>query len=318
MPIGDSRLQIEPQEIPMLTLTSILATVLSVVGFVINALRKKYLREMTLPDGSPTIDESVTRPMLAMARTCAKLCRAIYGRREDLPELLAIDGWKFDRVIASNDLSAVCGIVYRDDGPAPSAIVIWRGTNILNRAQVRSNATTQQVVCGVIPGLVHAGIAEQFSRVNREVLQAIRWHVQRGRKVFLAGHSQGGALATLTLASMRINGLRSAGTITFGSMRVGDEEFAEYARGAAGFADFGHMRFRNNNDIVPLVPPFNAGYCHTGEELYIWPGSMITKNPGWLLSAIQRIKPMLSGVFGDGIADHSMDEYCRHLDAVRI
>ena len=302
----------------MLTLSSVFATVLSVVGFVINALRKKYLKEMTLADGSPTIDESVTRPMLAMARTCAKLCRAIYGRREDLPQLVAIDGWKFDRVVTSHDLSTVCGIVYRDDGPAPSAIVVWRGTNILNRAQVRANARTEQIVCGVIPGLVHAGVAEQFSAVQREVLAAIRWHVQRGRKVFLAGHSQGGALATLTLAAMRINGFRSAGTITFGSMRVGDLDFAEYARGAERLSDFGHMRFRNNNDIVPLVPPFNAGYTHAGEELYIWPGSMITKNPGWLLKTIQRVKPILCGVFGDGIADHSMEEYCRHLDAVRI
>jgi hypothetical protein len=318
MPIGDCRLKIEPQEIPMLTFTSFIAAVFSVAGLVINALRKKYLREMTLPDGSPTIDESVTRPMLAMARTCAKLCRAVYGRREDLPQLLAIDGWKYDRVIASEDLSTVCGIVYRDDGPAPSAIVVWRGTNILNRAQVRANARADQIVCGVIPGLVHAGVAEQFSWVHRQVLAAIRWHAQQGRKVFLAGHSQGGALATLTLASMRINGLRSAGTITFGSMHVGNLEFAEYASGAACLSAFGHMRFRNNNDIVPLVPPFSAGYTHAGDELYIWPGSMITKNPSWLLKTIQRVKPMLCGVLFDGISDHSIDEYCRHLDAVKI
>jgi hypothetical protein len=307
----------------MLTLSSIIAALFSVAGLVINALRKKYLKEMTLPDGSPTIDESVTRPMLAMARTCAKLCRAIYGRREDLPQLLAIDGWKFDRVIDSHDLSTVCGVVYRDDGPAPSAIVVWRGTNILNRDQVRANAQTEQMTFSLTPGLVHAGIAEQFTQVERELMQAIRWHLQRGRKVFVAGHSQGGALATLTVAMMRVYRyqyafLQFAGLITFGSMRAGDADFAAYVTEATNAAEFGHMRFRNNNDIVPLVPPFNAGYCHAGEELYIWPGSMITKNPGWLLKTIQRVKPMLFGVFGDGISDHSMDEYCRHLEAVRI
>lgn len=307
----------------MLTFSSIIAAVFSVAGLVVNALRKKYLAQLTLPDGSPTIDESVTRPMLAMARTCAKLCRAIYGRREDLPQLLAIDGWKYDRVINSNDLSTVCGIVYRDDGPAPSAILIWRGTNILNRAQVKANANTKQVVFHATDGLVHAGVANQFTQVEREVMQAIRWHLQRGRKVFIAGHSQGGALATLTVAMLHLYryespGREASGLITFGSMRAGDAEFAAYVTAATDKAEFGHMRFRNNNDIVPLVPPFSAGYVHAGEELYIWPGSMITKNPGWLLKTIQRVKPMLCGVFGDGIADHSMDEYCRHLEAVKI
>ncbi len=307
----------------MLTFSSIIAAVFSVAGLVVNALRKKYLREMTLADGSPTIDESVTRPMLAMARTCAKLCRAIYGRYEDLPQLLAIDGWKFDRVLASEDLSTVCGIVYRDDGPAPSAIVVWRGTNLLNRAQVKANAHTKQVVYKLVRGLVHAGIAEQFAQVEREVIQAINWHLHQGRKVFVAGHSQGGALATLTVAMMSLYAYQSAGRqpaglITFGSMRAGDVDFAAYVTAVTDKSQFGHMRFRNNNDIVPLVPPFSAGYVHPGEELYIWPGSMITKNPGWLLKTIQRVNPMLCGVFGDGIADHSMDEYCRHLDAVKI
>jgi hypothetical protein len=307
----------------MLTLSSIIAAVVSVAGLAFHAARKKYLAQLTLPDGSPTIDESVTRPMLAMARTCAKLCRAIYGRYEDLPQLLAIDGWKFDRVIASEDLSTVCGIVYRDDGPAPSAIVVWRGTNILNRAQVRANAHTKQVAFKLIRGLVHAGIAEQFSQVDREVMQAIQSHLKRGRKVFVAGHSQGGALATLTVAMMNLYryqsfGVESAGLITFGSMRAGDAEFAAYVTEATNAAEFGHMRFRNNNDIVPLVPPFSAGYTHAGEELYIWPGSMITRNPCWPLKLIQRLQPILSGVIGDGIADHSMDEYCRHLERVKI
>ncbi len=234
---------------------------------------------MTLPDGSPTIDESVTRPMLAMARTCAKLCRAIYGRREDLESTLTVDGWKCDRVIASSDLSTVCSLVFRDDGPAPSVIVVWRGTNILNRAQVRANAKTKQVTCGFVHGLVHAGVAEQFALIADQVIERIRFHQLRGRKIFVAGHSQGGALATLTAAVMRSHGIRMAGLITFGAMRAGNTEFAEYVNGAARVAEFGDMRFRNNNDIVPLVPPFSAGYCHAGEELYIWPGSMITRNP---------------------------------------
>jgi hypothetical protein len=303
----------------MLTLSSVLAVIVSAICFGCNWLRRKYLSLMTLADGSPTIDESVTRPMLAMARTCANLCRAIYGRREDLPQLMAIDGWKFDRLIAAKDLSTVCGIVYRDDGQSRSAMLIWRGTNLLNRAQVRANAKTELVAYhGLMPGRVHAGIASQFAQVQREVIQAIRWHNQRGRNVFIGGHSQGGALATLTVAMMRCYGLQNSGLITFGSMRAGDREFAAYVTAVNSMSDFGHMRFRNNNDVVPLVPPFSAGYCHAGEELYIWPGSMITRNPGWLLKAIQRLKPMLCGVIGDGLADHAMEEYCKHLDAARI
>jgi len=79
-----------------------------------------------------------------------------------------------------------------------------------------------------------------------------------------------------------------------------------------------YQRYRNNNDIVALVPPHSFGYRHCGETLYIWPAGMITRNPSWLLKLIQRIKPYTEGIIGDGVADHSIEEYSRCLKAVRI
>ena len=317
---------------------------LSVIAWILNVVHKGQLRALILPDGSPSIDEFVTRSMLMMARTCATLCQRIYDRAENVPTHLQVDGWKFDELITSPGLSAVCGVVYRDDGPAPSAIVVWRGTNLSNRVQVRANRGVDLVSCkltipgklaspfttkATLPGLVHQGVAEQFESIQWRVMLVILRHLRAGRKVYVTGHSQGGALAALTVAMMRACAIEhknsdvcAAGLITFGSMRPGDAEFCKFAAGSIQYdpasGEFGVQRYRNNNDIVPLVPLLSQGYAHCGEELYVWPCSVVTRCPSWPLKLIQHAKPYTEGIIGDGLADHSINEYARHLQAIRI
>ncbi|MEZ6041349.1 MAG: lipase family protein [Planctomycetaceae bacterium] len=308
----------------------------------VDQLRRKYQSALILPDGSPIIDEFVTAPMLAMSQTCARLCAAVYGRQESLPEAMAIDGWKFDRLVTTPDLAAVCAIVYRDDGPAPSTIVVWRGTNLLNWAQIKANRKgrrrkltvnvpdvngTQKAI--EIDGTVHDGLAGEFGVVGRKLCRIIEGHIRAGRKIYVTGHSQGGGLAQITVAALQAMArvqhnadILPAGLITFGSMRAGDTAFAKYVESATTYApgqgDFGIIRYRNNNDIVPTVPPTSCGYQHAGDELYIWPAGMVTMNVPWPLKLIQRIKPLAAGIIGDSIADHSVAEYVRHLERVRI
>jgi pimeloyl-ACP methyl ester carboxylesterase len=90
--------------------------------------------------------------------------------------------------------------------------------------------------------------------------------------VVLAGHSLGGALATLAAASLARSGRWVEATITIGAPRVGRPAFAAaYAAQTTGpDADpLGAITWRvvNKGDAVPAVPPTALGFQHVGEEV---------------------------------------------------
>lgn len=90
--------------------------------------------------------------------------------------------------------------------------------------------------------------------------------------VVLAGHSLGGALATLAAASLGRAGRWVEAVITIGAPRVGRPAFAAaYAAQTTGpDADpLGAVTWRvvNPGDAVPAVPPTSLGFEHVGEEV---------------------------------------------------
>jgi hypothetical protein len=85
-------------------------------------------------------------------------------------------------------------------------------------------------------------------------------------RIFVTGHSLGGALAVLT--ADRIAGARVAGVYTFGMPRPGTAIFAErYMTTALGARTF---RLVHADDLVPTVAPsdFGSGFHHVGYYLH--------------------------------------------------
>lgn len=85
----------------------------------------------------------------------------------------------------------------------------------------------------------------------------------------ITGHSLGGSLAQLAGLYLveKMNGKRPRFTpliYTFGSPRVGNSAFADYA--ATQLSQV--YRVVNAEDIVPHVPPREPGYSHFGVEVY--------------------------------------------------
>ena len=310
---------------------SVIVPVLTAVVFAIDAACRAALQSLVNADGSPSIAESVTRDQLTLSKICADLCLQVYGRVEDLriPGIgflripgIGFQGFRVDRVLVSEDLSAVCVVLNTDD----TCIVVWRGTNPTNRRQVRANTA-----CDLVPfpppierfsrphaGLsrAHAGLVEQYNKAGdvMAVMAVIRQQVLCGRHVILTGHSQGGGLAAVTASHMISLGLPVGGLITFGSMRPGNAELAAVLTHHVPLI----LRYHNHNDLVPLLPPFSRGYAHAGDTLYIWPAGMVTRSPGRLLRFVQRCRSWLTGVIGDGLHDHAMAEYQAKLHAVRV
>lgn len=104
-------------------------------------------------------------------------------------------------------------------------------------------------------GRVHAGFFEQFDAVRQDVEAELDGGAPP--RIFLTGHSLGGAIATIAAAEWAGRGTVTA-VYTFGQPAVGNGDFAKFMAGHYGSAFF---RFVNDADVVARVPP---GYTHFG------------------------------------------------------
>ncbi|CAN0223723.1 unnamed protein product [Ectocarpus sp. 6 AP-2014] len=170
-------------------------------------------------------------------------------------------------------------------------------------------------------GSVHEGFNEGVGSVweecgnMRKVIKNLYNEKGKNRKLYIAGHSLGAALATVTAARLSyVDNMDIAGVYTIGSPRLFDPS------AAAGFDSRmndgtplkdKYFRCRNNNDVVTRVPP-PPSYEHVGTEIYLDRFGTISTS-----SFADRILGSLSalcrGELIDGVDDHSTSEYIRHL-----
>lgn len=124
---------------------------------------------------------------------------------------------------------------------------------------------------------VHCGFLTDFKRNYNSIVGAVRrmqTKYQQKPRIYLTGHSLGGALATLMAAYMHT--LRDSksqlqfqisAVYTFGSPRVGNKDFAEvYRRVGANAKTF---RVQHSRDPIPTVPLKSQGYVHVGRTIYL-------------------------------------------------
>jgi len=106
-------------------------------------------------------------------------------------------------------------------------------------------------------GKVHRGFKKGLDEVWLDLLPHIRELQGKGCRIWVTGHSLGAALATLFACRYG----KVEGVCTFGSPRVGNEEFKAHVNVKI-------YRIVNNDDIVPRLPPPGA-YVHVGELKFI-------------------------------------------------
>lgn len=110
-----------------------------------------------------------------------------------------------------------------------------------------------------IPGKIHKGFYELLfkSFIHREIIKDIESF--GFNKLFITGHSLGGALATVFYAFLKTCRKYDMELINFGSPRVGDYDFCNHISGT---------RIINENDIVPkiLLPIY---YRHVKDEFVL-------------------------------------------------
>jgi pimeloyl-ACP methyl ester carboxylesterase len=115
---------------------------------------------------------------------------------------------------------------------------------------------------------VHAGFLEAWLSVKADLLDCLLDH--RGKKMWITGHSLGGALAQLAALDLffKPNAPSIAGVYTFGQPRVGNAAFAAFYNDILKDQSY---RVVHANDIVPRVPWLLNSYCHAGHEVFYPP-----------------------------------------------
>ena len=162
---------------------------------------------------------------------------------------------------------------------------------------------------------IHQGFKEEVDKIYDVVL--VKIERLTGHKIWVTGHSLGGAMATILAQRLEFAGGHDVDTLyTFGSPRAGGPKFRAWCD-----KHLKHQRFVNNNDVVPCVPTVfrwrHSGSCHyiksTGEvtNLGRWSSERI-RDKGWSL-----LKTIVKGRL-DLIADHNIDDYIFHLEAASI
>ncbi len=193
-------------------------------------------------------------------------------------------------------------------------IVAFRGTEPTHLRDLLTDAKMHKVQGPL--GEVHRGFLGAFQLVKDDLLSAIQRLRDKNRpqSLWCTGHSLGGALAVVAAAQLSVDGHKVDGLYTFGQPRVGDEIFAnECTRRIAG----PHFRFVNNNDTVTRVPPRTFAYAHAGEVRYIDIDGQIQTDISFWDRFLERIKGRVEDFLRpgtDGLKDHSMRHYVKHLE----
>jgi len=210
--------------------------------------------ETTIPKLPIRLDEGASA--LVNAYQLARVARAVYSTQLDaslpvvqatFPELTTFAHGRVFGIVAGNE---------------SDVLLAFRGTDE-NREWLAAFA------CGQVAwdkGRVHEGLAEALENVWRPVMAAFYDVGALDKRVWVAGHSLGGALATLAAFRLSCEGLEPHFVATFGSPRVMD------AVAAAAFSPTLH-RVVNNEDAVPDFPwpTLLDTYVHVGERMFLLP-----------------------------------------------
>ena len=172
---------------------------------------------------------------------------------------------------------------------------------------------------------VHRGFLSAYESIIADLAVELRKMVVADHKVYVTGHSLGGALAILTALELKRQGFNIAQVYTFGQPRVGNGAFKRLYDFSLGASTF---RVVYQEDIVarvPHLPSVTDPYRHVGLEIFL-------PSFGGLIVAPSLLRLLASDAWGiyrafivskftgamDPIHDHKMVNYTSGLDEINL
>jgi triacylglycerol lipase len=234
------------------------------------------------------LDESIYAydyPGWAIAKELAQCSSDVYLSPVEAEEALKKRGYKS---VASLNSSTLVGYVA---SLGDTSVIMFRGTNPSEIQDWFINLSNRSRK--VDHGNVHAGFWTGYDSLHGQLAKVLE--ASKPKKVWITGHSLGGALAVVCayrLSSME--NLEIAGVMTFGQPKVGNPAFCKHMEVTLS----GRMvHFVNESDLVPRVPP---SFDHFGSLVWYKGGGIRRSQPPMLA--------MRSGPEGGGEA-LSEDEF---------
>ena len=129
----------------------------------------------------------------------------------------------------------------------------------------------------------HRGFKNNANRTLAQLVVAYEG-LNPERKLVIAGHSLGGATATLIADLLWEAGNRNIALVTAGAPRPGGRALRKRLEGLE------ILRFVHGNDIVPNTPPFITGYVHPHHKIQL---------------------EDISETRFDGVTDHNIGDYVK-------
>ncbi|MBU4311789.1 MAG: lipase family protein [Candidatus Omnitrophica bacterium] len=172
-------------------------------------------------------------------------------------------------------------------------------------------------------GRVHRGFREALNCIWHDIKRTLTEFQYKSQPFWIAGHSLGGALATLAAAKfIKEEYKRPKGIYTFGQPRVGNKIFVRDFNALLKRRTF---RFVNNEDIVTRVPPRTLKYEHIGNACYLDNSGKLHRDEKWwrqfldssvstAVRSVDRFR-ILREEYPNGIDDHSMHRYIKRIKA---
>lgn len=192
-------------------------------------------------------------------------------------------------------------------------IIAFRGTSSRDDVLTDLNISREKLPLMGMDKLlwpqVHSGFATQFFSVNKHLEDSIK----DSDDIIFCGHSLGGALATIGSLYYKFQyPEKNISCVTFGSPRVGDDQFVFYFNERIKNS----LRYVNDNDPVPCLPT-RWRFKHVDglqwlnqdkiqNEIQVWRFYRFIKNT--LLSVI--------GLGYNACDDHKCDNYISDLRSI--
>ena len=233
-------------------------------------------------------------PHTAMAGTSATTFEAAFGQRFNQPEAgITVTGY-LDNPVTQTQAMVV--------ETADALIVVIRGTDVPTEP---SPDVIDLIVDGSVVKVsgVHAGFAAAAASIFPSVSARAIAARASGKKVWLTGHSLGGAVATVLGLQLQTAGIEVQGIQTFGAPRA----FSAAAAAAYNllFAARPTVRWVDNLDVVTHIPPGPPilDYRHVGivDNIVPSPGGCVVQ-----LNSAERL-------VGGSVDDHESPRYLARI-----
>ncbi|MDJ0510033.1 MAG: lipase family protein [Crocosphaera sp.] len=217
------------------------------------------------------------------ALSLAIACELAYKKEETISSVIESWDYKFSgfkKVVKKPDIDTQCFVMSKD----ANIVVVFRGSD-----NIKDWLANFQAVYDPGPfkeTKVHEGFQDALFPSVIGITNLIDSAQPKDKRIWLTGHSLGGALCSLYAGMLIEHGYEVYGIYTYASPRPGNGAFASKLNDRVIGP---HYRVVNAGDVVPHVPP-EPFYSHSGKRIILKEGHRTDKDDSWMEQRFDALK----------------------------